>query len=694
MKKIRLLIVEPSNWAHKYGGWLSQRGYAVDIYASWGLSVRNLEQENYDLALIDETFTLSNKSNLRGLREVGKDIAVISSHYSVEGYRKAIQGGAKGYIRKELDQDTFVRELEKILRSMGKLPRHGRILIVDNDDNVLKALSHSLGREGYEVFIAKSAEEAKRNIPLFQPHVAIVDIRLRDDNDPLDQSGFDLIREVYGEYGHAMRLIGVTGSPGRSAASKASGLVSGFILKDHGTRNIDNDELVQKIEGAREELGINLSVEVEFRKPLSLLGLVDMIKAYRDLDDTERKRISIELEELIRKLFRTELEVRGTYMHPGRGGSGVVLMRPVVEGTKGQHFVIKFGPRENITTELKKYNLFVKPFVGKHATQLIDIADKPVETLNLAGLKFSFAGMSVDEPRDFNAFYRDTKVTNDQLCASLDYLFHETCKSWYQAKRDWSDRTANALAIAYESQLSLDREKLAEVNDTFSRLSHGTQLHGLSFEYEDQKHVRVKFGEVSFLFPSPLSFLENNRDKFPVPRFECRTHGDLNSRNIFVDEDNKIWLIDFFKTGWGPILRDYAELECAIKFELIDTNNLGALYEFEKALLTPDHFGKPIEFANKFHVGELDRAQSAIAKLRKLAQDDLESLDIREYYIGIFYYAIKMMTWEGVSSAEIDRYPIRQRHALMSAAMIAYRLENWGDNWQGWPDERPVTHLR
>lgn len=694
MQKLRLFILESSSWRHICATWVAERGYAVDVGSDWQTSNSILKQKAYDLILLDESFLSADMFAAQKLTRDGIHVAVISSTYSIDGYKKVIKAGGSGYINKEFDQDTFIREVEKVLRMIGKLPKRGRLLIVDNDSNVLIALKNSLSREGYEIYAARNAEDAKKSIELIQPHVAIIDIRLRDDDDPLDQSGFDLITEINEHYKHAMRIIGLTGSPGRSTVSIATGLVSQFVLKDHESRNVDSNELVNKIEAAREELGINLSLDIEFKEPLSLLGLVEMIKAYKNLSNEKRERVSIELEELIRKLFRRELKVKGTYIYPGKGGSGVVLMRPIVEGTKGHNFVVKFGSRQNIAIELNNYNLYVKPFTGNHSTQLIDISDKPVETLNLGGLKFSFAGMSVDEPRDFYEFYRDSKVTEAQICTSLEYLFHETCESWYKAKRDWPNKDQDALASAYESQLSLSTlDKQQELVKSCEQLLTGESFHGITFKFHNRDHIRVQLGELDMLLPSPLEFLKNNRTKFPIPKFECRTHGDLNSRNMFIDKDNKVWLIDFFKTKWGPLLRDFGELECVIKFELMDTNNFISLYEFEKSLLSPSRFDMSIEFVNRFHIAELNKARNIITMLRQLAQEQFESLEIREYYASIFFYSLKMLTWEGFSSAEMGRYPIRQRHALLSAAMIAHRLEHWDDKWRGWPADKTISHI-
>ena len=349
--KLNLLIIESSSWLRTCAVWISVRDYEVSTAPDWPTGSSMLEQHNYDLILLDEPLWLANMSTVEKLFLEGRPIAIISSTYTIEGYRRAIQARAKGYINKQLDQDTFIRELEKVLRRVGMLPKRGRVLVVDNDTHVLNALKNNLEQEGYEVCVVSNVEDAKSSIEMNQPHVAVVDIRLRDDDDPLDQSGFDLIQEINGHYKHAIRVVGLTGSPVRQTASRAAGLVSRFVLKDTKSR-VDRDELVTRIEEAREELGINMSLDIEFDEPLSLPGLVKMMKVYKNLDEEQQERVTVELEELIRKLFRRELKVKGYYLSPGRGGSGVVLMRPIVEGTKGQYFVIKFGPRENIAIEL------------------------------------------------------------------------------------------------------------------------------------------------------------------------------------------------------------------------------------------------------------------------------------------------------------------------------------------------------
>jgi hypothetical protein len=145
-----------------------------------------------------------------------------------------------------------------------------------------------------------------------------------------------------------------------------------------------------------------------------------------------------------------------------------------------------------------------------------------------------------------------------------------------------------------------------------------------------------------------------------------------------------VWLIDFFRTGWGPILRDFGELETVMRFELLDTDNLRALYDFERSVLEPGRFDQEPLFHNRFHIRELEKLLRVLSGLRQLAQGIYQWDDMYEYYVGLLYYALKMVTWKGISSADRERFEIRQRHALLTAALIAYRLQHW-DKWNGWP---------
>ena len=69
------------------------------------------------------------------------------------------------------------------------------ILLADNDDDLRETYKELLENQGYEVVEASTPEDAQEKLRLSTIDLAIIDIRLRDDDDPRDESGFDLVLE-------------------------------------------------------------------------------------------------------------------------------------------------------------------------------------------------------------------------------------------------------------------------------------------------------------------------------------------------------------------------------------------------------------------------------------------------------------------------------------------------------------------
>jgi DNA-binding response OmpR family regulator len=67
-----------------------------------------------------------------------------------------------------------------------------RILIVDDEPNLLLALEFLFAQHGYQVGVVRSGEEALTAIPTFAPHVLLLEVRL-----PY-RSGFEICQIVRG----------------------------------------------------------------------------------------------------------------------------------------------------------------------------------------------------------------------------------------------------------------------------------------------------------------------------------------------------------------------------------------------------------------------------------------------------------------------------------------------------------------
>ncbi len=251
--------------------------------------------------------------------------------------------------------------------------------------------------------------------------------------------------------------------------------------------------------------------------------------------------------------------------------------------------------------------------------------------------------------RDFREYYG--KGIED-LKTTLKELFKETCERWYENRGNKVDMELSKL---YKDQIGLDQKKLDKaLKDIFPNY-RGKTL--------------ITFDKLNRDFINPVVWLKNKVFRFST--YRCRTHGDLNGKNILVDEDGHPWLIDFFRTGYGHILRDFVELEADIKFNYLATSDIETLYEFEEALTSPKKFDEPYKFENKKEIDELIKAFKVIEGLRTLAHEIVTpSNDLREYYIGLLYHTINMIRYPNIRKEQL-------RHALLSASLICERLEKW-----------------
>ena len=117
---------------------------------------------------------------------------------------------------------------------MGK-----RILIADDEPNIVVALEFLLKRSGYEVQIARNGEEALKQIESSPPDLVLLDVMM-----PL-LSGYDVCRRIREHPGCGKVRIIMVSAKGRDPEVQ-KGLALGadlYVVKPFSTR-----ELVQKID--------------------------------------------------------------------------------------------------------------------------------------------------------------------------------------------------------------------------------------------------------------------------------------------------------------------------------------------------------------------------------------------------------------------------------------------------------------
>ena len=648
-------------------------GYRLEAVENWEAARTWLLQQHPHLVLVGgEVLPRTLPSQLRPSAQEARrpPVVVVDLEPSVERARRAYTLGAADYIPLAEETPQALQEgwsvLERLLRQSGVIPPKGRILIVDDSPEILTSLASILENEGYQVFTAASPALAETLYQQERVHLAVIDVRL-EGGDEEDVSGLDLAQRM----DPVVPCIILTSYPsieGVRRALREVGAVD-YLIKAKG----ETEELLRAINTAfAERVRINQRMQIEWGTGTSLVGLVASLKDFRTAPWEERRRAAEELEELFRRLFPNDVRrLRIEYLAPGRGVSGVVLARPFYDrDLEGEPVVIKFGRRNNIERERRNYFRYVAPFAGLRATQL---RGEMARTLRLGGLLFSFIGQAPGTPRDFLAYYRDPCVSSEQVCRTIQDLFEETCGRWYRGKQRWVARKPDALACDLERRLGLDQpSKQRTLAEVVACLLDGRPHSGLALKPAGAKSLEVHWRGWHRELPNPAYFIRYRRDRFPLPSYQAITHGDLHGRNLFVDEDGRAWLIDFFHTGWGPLIRDFAELESVIKFNLLDLPDLVERYALEQALLIPRRFDQALDLPASVPP-PIQRAYAAIQTLRQQVHHWTDTWETAEYEVGLLYYALKVMVWAVLRDRDLLA-PIRARHALLSAALICEKL--------------------
>lgn len=115
-----------------------------------------------------------------------------------------------------------------------------RILIADDEQNIVISLEFLMKREGFEVLIASDGEEAIRRVRADQPDLVLLDVMMPK------KSGFEVCQEIKADPALAAVRILMLTAKGRDT-EVAKGLALGADA--YMTKPFSTKELVEKVRG-------------------------------------------------------------------------------------------------------------------------------------------------------------------------------------------------------------------------------------------------------------------------------------------------------------------------------------------------------------------------------------------------------------------------------------------------------------
>lgn len=532
------------------------------------------------------------------------------------------------------------------------MSRQGRILIVEDEQRWRDALTNTLRKGGFQTEAVGTISEALECLKEEFYHLAILDIRMEDDSDPTDIEGMNLLRKL-SEQGltDAMGVVMLSGhgtTDQMREAFKRHNILD-FLSKDQ----FDNREFLAQVKEifAHKTL-VNLDLAIHWQQ---INGAEEAVLNLR-IGETRikhksplRSLIAEEINDLLSRLFHRSDSILIKQLAPGFSGTAVLLVTPSSSASgAGQPFIVKCGDVKEINSEYQRFKDYVQNFIG--GGRITSIMERR-RTAHLGGIVYSLLGTASNRLESFGNFYKRAELP--KIKDALDDLFLVTCGQWYAnpGKVELHDLTAEYLQ---NLELSPDGLEQDRVNLKSAQGKEQLRISGLP---EDR------------LFTDPVSVMVKNY--FVEPTYICPTHGDLSESNVLIDETGHTWLIDFGRTGLGHILRDVAELDTSIRFQLLGENDatLDERLKLEEALCRVKQFSDLQRIADVFETENLAlaKAYATVIHLRKLAKKLVErnlNASIKEYNIALFYYALGHLRYYSLPR-------IQREHALISASLIA-----------------------
>ncbi len=537
------------------------------------------------------------------------------------------------------------------------------LLLADNDPDYLATCAEFLRSVGYRVHTAVSPTEAGQLLEAVRVHLAILDLRLSDDDDQKDKSGLTLAKET----ARSVPKLILTKFPIHQDVREALKLDAEVLppAVDYVDKREGLDGLLKVIEQAlAEHVRINWDLHIHWGEPESpsfpyLVNLIEPhLPAERLVD-----RVG-ELEDLFRKLFYEESQLIVSRLLWCRDKRVCLTLFAYSPEAALEQRVVTCGLRLPVRQEIARHREYAPK--GGMGTTLTDFA----ETLHSAAVAYALPGADVEQTRTFATFYRTNNAA--QVRTVLEHLFQTTLAPWHQRKHILGE--AKGLRRSYRQRLGLDENALPQ--DELQERVQALAREALSL---GPTQVELSASELSLRFPngdtvsypSPVPCIREEAAASDVPLVCVSSPGGLSSDNVLVDPAGQTWVTDFGQAGSVPLLWDYVCVEAAVRFDLTESTDVQALHHFESRLVSPT------QLSQRLDTQDIDppfrKALAVIQRIRRLADAEAGS-DPVPYYRGLLLWALnKVKRYE----PDIKHTPQQLGHfvhALLASAMIRDRL--------------------
>jgi protein-tyrosine phosphatase/nicotinamidase-related amidase len=332
---------------------------------------------------------------------------------------------------------------------------------------------------------------------------------------------------------------------------------------------------------------------------------------------------------LVRYLFRDCARVLLKPLDGGFSGNYVLATKSYdADGREQAPHVLKVGPRALMAKERTSFEK-VELVLGNNAPRIVDFADNGA----YGAIKYRYASMGGGATRSFQKLFT-SGAKGAEISAVLDHVFNNQLGRLYAASHV---ETCNLLDhYGFDSTLraSVERSIAAVLGEPPQ--GETLTLAGRSFY-------------------NPACFYDEHLDALRAQQQESRVfadvHGDLNGANILVDANRNVWIIDFFHTHYGHVLKDLIKLENDLLYIMTPIQSeadLKLAMKVTDALLSVKDLATPPQFPTEVMQDPVfRRTAKTILRLRRhyprLLSGDIDPV---QAMIGQLRYAVHTLSFD------------------------------------------------